>query len=119
MRIFRFDHEVAHPVKQFDSANVAVGRGVRTDGKTQVTVIHVEPGGTLGFHPSTGRQLYMVMNGDGWVEGPEREPRPIHAGQAAFWDAGEWHASGSDTGMTAVSVEADEMNPAEFMPEVE
>ena len=119
MRIFRFDREVAQPIKQFDSANVSIGRGVRMDGKSRVAVFHVEPGGTVGYHPSVGYQLYLVINGEGWVEGPERVPRAIHAGQAVFWVDGEWHASGSNTGMTAVVVEADEMNPAEFMPEVE
>lgn len=119
MRIFRFDPEVAHPIKQFDSANVSIGRGVRLNGKSRVAVFHVEPGGTVGYHPSVGQQLYMVIRGDGWVEGPEREPRPIRAGEAAFWVDGEWHASGSDTGLTAVVVEADAMNPAEHMPEVE
>lgn len=119
MRIFRFDREVAHPIKQFDSANVAIGRGVRMNGKSKVGVFHVEPGGTVGYHPAVGPQLFMVISGEGWVEGPERKPRPIYAGQAAFWVDGEWHASGSDTGMTAVVVEAEEMDPAEYMPEVE
>ena len=43
---------------------------------------------------------------------------PIRAGQAAFWENGEWHSAGSDTGMIAIVVEGESLDPGQFMPEM-
>lgn len=121
MRIFRFDAEVAYPITQHDSKNVAMGRGVRFsghDGQVQVGCFHIAPGGVVGYHQATFKQLLMVVQGSGWVRGAEPERTPISAGQAAFWDTGEWHESGSESGMIAIVVESDALDPAEHMPEV-
>jgi hypothetical protein len=48
---------------------------------------------------------------------PSSQPVAIHAGQAAFWESGEWHASGSLSGMTSIVIEAETPGPGVFMPE--
>lgn len=119
MRIYRFDRDVARPITQFDSEGVAIGRVDRVEGAFQVGCFHVEPGGVVGFHMATLPQLFMVVAGAGWVRGEEQERTPIEPGQAAFWKPGEWHESGSETGMTAIVVEAPALDPARYMPELE
>jgi quercetin dioxygenase-like cupin family protein len=121
VRLFRFDPPVAHPITQWESRNVAVGRGVRIESGEwiQVSCFHFEADGCLGFHPSVGPQLMMVVAGDGWVRGNKETRTPIRTGQAAFWKAGEWHESGSEQGMTAVVVDGDGVDPAVFMPELQ
>ncbi len=41
----------------------------------------------------------------------ERQRTNIETGQAAFWRGGEWHESGSDAGMTVVTIEAETLDP--------
>jgi hypothetical protein len=51
-----------------------------------------------------------VENGSGWVSGADGERQPIEAGEAVLWGQGEEHESGSDTGMTALVVEAESID---------
>ncbi len=60
------------------------------------------PGGIVGGHSAVGDQLFVVVQGEGWVRTEASEPERIAAGEAAVWNAGEWHESGTDTGMTAI-----------------
>ena len=62
------------------------------------------PHSVLGRHPTKLWQLFMVVDGSGWVSGADDERCPIKAGQAVMWKPGESHASGSDDGMLAVMV---------------
>ncbi|HEU4784951.1 MAG TPA: hypothetical protein VFS83_16555, partial [Ktedonobacterales bacterium] len=73
------------------------------------------PGGRVGAHQATTRQLFLVMSGEGWVRGPEHERTSITVGQAAFWESGEEHESGSETGMVAFVIEGDTLNPDQFL----
>ena len=56
------------------------------------------------------------MEGQGWVRGDADEKHAIKGGQAAFWENDEWHESGTETGMTAVIIEAGTIDPAKLMP---
>ena len=121
MRLFRFDPAVAHPITQHASRGVAIGRGVRLENseRVQVSCFHFEAGGVVGFHQAAGgAQLMMVVGGEGWVRGEEEERTPIRPGEAAFWEDGEGHESGSDSGMTAIVVEGNGLDPTVFMPEI-
>jgi quercetin dioxygenase-like cupin family protein len=119
MRMFRFDSEVAHPITQYDSHGVAMGRGVRFEGDAQIGCFHVAPGGVIGYHEATTAQLFMCVSGEGWVTGTDRERVPIVPGQAAFWESGESHESGSATGMVAIVVEGTNVDPTVYMPEID
>jgi hypothetical protein len=44
------------------------------------------------------------------VSGDDGERISIVAGEAVVWDIGEEHESGSDEGMTAIVVEAEELD---------
>jgi hypothetical protein len=63
-------------------------------------------------------QLFLVLAGEGWVRGAESDRIQIEPGQAAFWTTGEWHESGSETGMTAVVIESPALDPSQFMVEL-
>jgi hypothetical protein len=72
--------------------------------------------GIVGFHPAATPQLFLVVSGYGWVRSEESTGRmPISAGQAAYWEKDEWHESGTDAGMTAIVIESETLEPAEFM----
>jgi hypothetical protein len=71
-----------------------------------VVVIRIGAGGLVGRHPSGCQQLFLVVEGAGWVSGGNGRREPIAAGEAVAWEEGEEHESGSDEGMTALVVEA-------------
>ncbi|WP_245752285.1 cupin domain-containing protein [Planifilum fulgidum] len=57
-------------------------------------------------------QLFLVVSGSGRVRGEASDRVPIRAGEAVFWEAGEGHESGTETGMTAIVIEGSVLNPA-------
>lgn len=83
----------------------------RIAGSGGVSVIRIEPGGILGRHSAVIDQLFCLIEGDGWVSGSDGGRVPLSRGQAALWQAGEGHESGTETGMTALVVEIEECMP--------
>ena len=115
MKLVRFDAGIGfsledHPdeVIRGRSENATISHLARTGGPTHVGVFHVGPGGVIGRHPAGMPQAFLVVAGEGWVSGEDRERVRLSAGQGVFWTKGEDHESGSEGGMTAVVIEADE-----------
>jgi quercetin dioxygenase-like cupin family protein len=122
MKIYRFDPTVGRQITHFNS-NFIMARIIRVagrdagDGAIQIGCMHIPAGGRVGYHQATVPQLFLVVAGEGWVRGNAETRRPVHAFEAAFWQGGEWHESGSETGMTAVVIEGEGVDPASLMPE--
>jgi quercetin dioxygenase-like cupin family protein len=114
MRIYRFDAEVGRLIDLYGSKFVQ-SRIVHTTQPAHVSCMHLGPGGLVGYHPATVPQLFLVVQGEGWVRGEAPERRAITAGQAAFWEAGEWHESGTDMGMIAIVIEGEGLDPAQYL----
>lgn len=119
MRIFRFDAAVGRPLTEFGSNDVVITPIMRTKVRMQASVMHLQPGGVVAYHPATVPQLFMIVQGEGWVRGEEPERTPIATGQASFWTPGENHESGSETGMIAVVLEGEDVDPTVYMVDVE
>jgi quercetin dioxygenase-like cupin family protein len=117
MRLFRFDAAVGRPIDQFGSTQLMLSPIARTTGQVQIGCMHIGPDGVVGFHQADPAQLFLVVAGEGWVRSENPEPVPIQAGQAAFWESGEWHESGSHTDMTAIVIESENLDPDQYMPE--
>jgi quercetin dioxygenase-like cupin family protein len=117
VRIYRCDETTGHAITQFGSTNVVISGIVRTEGPLQIGRMQLGPGGVVGYHQAMGPQLFLVVNGEGWVRGEGPERHAITAGQAAYWKDGEWHESGSEHGMVAVVIEGDTLDPGRFMRE--
>ncbi|KAA3648464.1 MAG: cupin domain-containing protein [Chloroflexi bacterium] len=119
MKLFRFDADIGQPIELYDSKGLTITRIIEpTDCHVSTVCMHIEPKGVVGFHQAVYRQLFMVVNGEGWVTGDDQERHPIKAGQAALWEAEEWHESGSDSGMMVFVVEGDEIRPEDFLAPV-
>jgi hypothetical protein len=118
MRLFRFDAAVGRPIADFGSANLLLTPIARPGGEVQIVCMRLAPGGHVGEHEAVVPQLFLVVEGVGWVAGEEAERVPIAAGRAAFWRAGERHAAGSETGLTAIVIEAETLDPAHLLVEV-
>ena len=117
MRLFRFDPEVGRRIDDYGSLNLTLSRiATPITGEVYVRCMHLGPGGQVGYHQAAVPQLFLVVQGHGWVRGEVDERHPVAAGRAAFWEAGEWHAAGTDQGMMAMVIEAEAFDPARFMP---
>ena len=118
MRILPFDPQVVgRAIDRFESANVLLSPIARFTGPGQIGCFYLGPQGVVGYHQAAIPQLFLVVQGEGWVRGEAPDGAvPISAGQAAFWEAGEWHESRSDTGMLAIVIESEALDPAAIMP---
>jgi quercetin dioxygenase-like cupin family protein len=77
----------------------------------KAAIFRVAPGGGLGRHPATFPQILAVLEGSGHVSGADGELHPITAGEAVFWPEGEEHETRSETGLTALILEGEELRP--------
>jgi quercetin dioxygenase-like cupin family protein len=116
MKIFRFDPEVGRRIDQFGSVHAVLSRIVRLTAGAQVSCMCLSPDGVVGYHQAAMPQLFLVVQGEGWVRGEAPERVPVRPGLAAFWDRGEWHETATTTGLTAIVIESEALGPAEFMP---
>lgn len=118
MNLFRFDPEVGKSIDGYKSSGVIISKVIHLSNGASVHCAYLNPGGVIGFHQATTPQLFLVVQGEGWVRGESEEQIPIHTGQAAFWQKGEWHASGTELGMTAIIIEGETIDPTKLMPPV-
>ncbi|WP_433923049.1 hypothetical protein [Paenibacillus taichungensis] len=61
------------------------------------------------MHPAVGEQVFLVLEGEGWVEGETGGRVAVRSGEAAYWTNGENHQSGSNKGLTALLFEGEEL----------
>ena len=101
--------ETAHAITHFDSRGATIGGVARCAGHVRVSFLELDPGGVLGMHEASSPQLLLVVEGSGRVRSGEAEPVAVAQGQGAFWETGELHETVTDTGLTAIVVEADEL----------
>ena len=78
---------------------------------TKITIgfIHIEQGGVVGYHLAPVPQLFIVVEGEGWVEGENQKRVNVRSGEGVIWKKGEGHTSGSDSGLTALVLESEEL----------
>ena len=115
MEIFQFDRREKN-IGRFGSKGFLATRIAAGDGKIHLTCLALEPGGLIGTHPATNAQLFLVTSGEGWVAGPDGQRLPITSGWGVRWDAGEEHASGTETGLIALALEGAPLDL--FEPEI-
>ncbi|MFY0544586.1 cupin domain-containing protein [Brevibacillus sp. H7] len=118
MKWFRFDASVSRTIDKFDSVHASISKVLRITQAEHLHIgcIHLGPNGILGHHPAPVPQLFLVVQGEGWVRGEGEERVRIEAGQAVFWETGEGHESGTESGMTAIVIEGDQLDPSQYMP---
>ena len=81
-------------------------RGVIRSEQAHVAVAILAPGGVIGRHAAAVPQLFVAVEGSGWVAGGDAERVEIAAGDAVLWEAGEEHEAGTDGGMVALVLES-------------
>lgn len=105
MKLFRFDPGVGKSVDAYESSGFVISRIARLYDEAVINCAYLKPNGVIGFHKATIPQLFLVVQGEGWVRDGFSERVSIRTGTAAFWEKEEWHESGTETGMTAIILE--------------
>jgi mannose-6-phosphate isomerase-like protein (cupin superfamily) len=111
VKIFDFGSTESFEIRGFASRGATAVPLTLPDGDAHVVCIRLAAGGVLGRHPASVDQVFAVVDGEGWVRGPNDERVPVSAGTAVHWSAGEEHESGSDSGMTVIVVESERLIP--------
>jgi quercetin dioxygenase-like cupin family protein len=70
----------------------------------------------IGYHQAKVPQLFLVLQGQGWVRGESPQKTTIEPGRAAYWETGEWHEAGTETCMTAIIIEAAGFDLSKWIP---
>lgn len=115
MKLYRFDASLARPIEQYGSLGASFVPLMRTTTALTIVCIRLDAGGVLGRHPATQNQLFLVVDGTGEVSGEDARSHIIAAGQAAFWIAGEMHETRTQHGLTAIVIEGEAIQPADWM----
>lgn len=89
---------------RFGTRHVRLWQAGILDGaeKVRVHVARFEKDSLLGWHPTKIWQVFMVIEGSGWVRGEDHVQHPISMGQAVLLHPGEEHDSGSEAGMSVL-----------------
>ena len=119
MKIFRFDPEIGESIDAYGSSGVVTTKLVHVFDETDIKCAYLGSNSVIGYHQTTKNQLFVVVQGEGWVRGKRPEARcRIKAGQAVFWEKGEWHESGTEMGMIVILIEGEDIDPTKTMPTV-
>lgn len=106
MKVLPLAERPRRHVAEWESQGV-VARSILGGELLRVTHLRFQPGGRLGAHPTGVAQMFVVVQGSGWVSGGDGMRERVEAGTTVLWAKGEKHASGSDVGMVAVVIQAD------------
>jgi len=115
LEIYKFNKENGKKVEKYDSNLATYLKFIQTNEVANIGCMYIDPQGILGYHKAPIAQLFVVVQGEGWVTGEDKKRINIKVGEAAFWKKGEWHTSGSNNGMTAILIQSESLNPELFM----
>ena len=115
LQLFRFDQSTKRNIHKFGSVNTGISPILKSVHPLQMGCMYFDENSILGMHPATCPQLFLVVEGSGWVKVKGHERQAVEAGTAVYWDMGEEHESGSDHGMTAMIIEGDKLDPETYL----
>ncbi|PAF19168.1 cupin, partial [Shouchella clausii] len=83
-----------------------------------VGCIYLKENSVLGMHPAACPQLFLIVDGEGWIKTAGGEQIAVQKG-AVYWYEGEEHESGSYLGMTAIVIEGPGLDPQLYLKPLE
>lgn len=112
MRVYNFAKEAGKSIDAFGSRQLLMSRILTAADSPHVGCMHLGENGLVGWHQAPIPQLFLVVSGEGWVRAGEEADISISAGSAVYCDKGEWHETRTETGLTAIVIEAENMSLA-------
>jgi hypothetical protein len=86
MKIFRFDSQVGKNIDRHNSPGFVLARVLHLFDEAAVNCAHLGSGGHIEYHQATIPQLFLGVQGNGWVRGASAPKTSIKAGKGAFWE---------------------------------
>lgn len=115
MKIFDFSEKVGKQITAFQS-NFIMSKIVNHQGNIHIGAMHLKENGIIGYHEAVVSQLLLIVDGEGYVCGADKEKVKVKAGQAMFWEKGEFHETSTEHGLMAIVMEAEDLERAILMP---
>ncbi|MGD8403790.1 MAG: hypothetical protein PVJ21_09030 [Anaerolineales bacterium] len=116
MKIFNFDLEVGEKDEPFGSVKAIIARVLQLDNKAEVNAVYIHPGEHVRVQQLMTQQMFLLVDGAGWVKDVSGKKKPVKQGQAIFWGESELPESGAESGMTAVIIGNIDIDPVKLMP---
>jgi len=98
-------------IEMYSSHRATTTRLADGSGETHTYMVRIEAGGIIDRHEAGFGQLWIIVEGSGWVAGGDDQRLEVSLGDVAFFERGEQHAKGSDQGMTAVMIQIYDLEP--------
>ncbi len=115
MKLYQFTKETGKKITKFDSGFV-MSRITQTEKAVHIGCVHLDVDGVIGYHQAVVPQLLVIVNGEGFVRGEADTAIKVQSGDAVFWDQDEWHETRTDTGLTAIVIESEELSTSSLTP---
>ncbi|MGE6348481.1 cupin [Bacillus mycoides] len=115
MKIFDFSEKMGKHISVFQS-NFIISKILNHQGNIHIGAMHLQENGIIGYHEAVVSQLLLIVDGEGYVCGANKEKVKIEAGQAVFWDKGELHETSIENGLIAIVMEAESLEQSILMP---
>ncbi|PHE01101.1 cupin [Bacillus toyonensis] len=115
MKIFDFSEKSGKRISVFQS-NFIMSKIVNHQGNVHIGAMHLQENGIIGYHEAVVSQLLLIMDGEGYVCGADKEKIKIRAGQAVFWEKGEFHETSTEHGLLGIIMEAENLEQSIVMP---
>ena len=84
MKIFRFDSQVGKNINRHNSSGFVLARVLHLFDEAAVNCAYLSSGGRIGYHQATIPQLFLVVQGNGWVRGASSPKTPSKPGRLPF-----------------------------------
>lgn len=111
MKLIEFSQHFAQPIELFESLSASSVHLADGAGEAHVYCVYFGPGGKIGEHQARFGQLFLVVNGEGWAAGEDGHRVELSAGRGVYFERGELHSKGSETGMTVIMVQVSDLEP--------
>ncbi|PYS94587.1 MAG: cupin [Acidobacteria bacterium] len=111
MKLIEFLQEHAQPIELFERVSASSRHLADGSGAAHVYCVYFSPGGKIGEHRAGFGQLFLGIHGAGWATGEDGRRVELSAGQGVYFERGELHSKGSETGMAAIMVQVAELEP--------
>ncbi len=105
MRLLPTSDAVWRVIDQYSAREATTTQLADGSGEAHVHLLRIGAGGIIDRHEAGFGQLWVALEGSGWVSGDDGVRHAIGQGEIAVIERGEHHAKGSDTGMTALMVQ--------------
>lgn len=115
MKFYQLSKENGKNITKFKSSFI-MSRIIETEASASIGCMYLEENGVIGYHQAVVPQLLLIIEGEGFVRNEQAQYYQVQPGDAVFWEKDVWHETKTDTGLTGIVIESEQLNPSAFMP---